>query len=90
MSIAVTGSSMFRYLPIAPTQQAAQVARQAAPTQGADGAGPPPPPKRADKRQKLHALLSPQPHARTISHAQNTLLSDLFAKLPPKGVTTVA
>lgn len=85
MSIAVTGSSMMRYLPIAPTQQAAQVARQAAPTQGADGAGPPPPPKGADNRQKLQDLLSQQVDAGTISQDQATLLSDFFAKVAAKG-----
>jgi hypothetical protein len=85
MSIAATSSSMMRYMPIAPTQQTAQVARQGAPAQSVDGASPPPPPKGADNRQKLQDLLSQQVDAGAISQDQATLLSDFFAKVASKG-----
>ena len=85
MSIAATSSSMMRYLPIAPTLQTAQVARQAAPAQSVDGVAPPPPPKGADNRQKLQDLLSQQVDAGTITQDQSTLLSDFFAKVAAKG-----
>jgi hypothetical protein len=84
MSIAATSSSMMRYMPIAPTQQSAQVARQAAPGSSVEGA-PPPPPKGADSRQKLQDLLSQQVDAGAISQDQATLLSDFFAKVTAKG-----
>ena len=85
MSIAATSSSMMRYMPIAPTQQTAQVARQGAPAQSVDGAAPPPPPKGADNRQKLQDLLSQQVDAGTITQDQATLLNDFFAKVAAKG-----
>lgn len=84
MSIAATSSSMMRYMPIAPTQQSAQVSRQAAPGSAVEGA-PPPPPKGADNRQKLQDLLSQQVDAGAISQDQATLLSDFFAKVAAKG-----
>ena len=86
MSIAATSSSMMRYLPIAPTQQTAQIARQGAPAQSVDGAAPPP--KGADNRQKLQDLLSQQVDAGTITQDQSTLLSDFFAKVAAKGGPT--
>ncbi len=86
MSIAATSSSMMRYLPIAPTQQTAQIARQGAPAQSVDGAAPPP--KGADNRQKLQDLLSQQVDAGTITQDQSTLLSDFFAKVAAKGAPT--
>ena len=85
MSIAATSSSIMRYLPIAPTQQTAQVARQGTPAQSVDGALPPPPPKGADNRQKLQDLLSQQVDAGSITQDQATLLSDFFAKVAAKG-----
>ncbi len=86
MSIAATSSSMMRYLPIAPTQQTAQIARQGAPAQSVDGAATPP--KGADNRQKLQDLLSQQVDAGTITQDQSTLLSDFFAKVAAKGGPT--
>lgn len=88
MSIDATSSSMMRYMPIAPTLQTAQVARQAAPAQSVDGVAPPPPPKGADNRQKLQDLLSQQVDAGAITQDQSTLLSDFFAKVAAKGGPT--
>jgi len=85
MSIAATSSSMMRYMPIVPTQQTAQVARQGAPAQSVDGASPPPPPKGADNRQKLQDLMSQQVDAGAITQDQATLLNDFFAKVAAKG-----
>ena len=85
MSISATSSSMMRYMPIAPTQQTAQVARQGAPAQSVDGLAPPPPPKGADNRQKLQDLLSQQVDAGTITQDQASLLNDFFAKVAGKG-----
>ncbi len=84
MSIAATSSSMMRYMPIAPIQQSAQVARQGAPGSSVEGA-PPPPPEGADNRQKLQDLLSKQVDAGAISQDQATLLSDFFTKVAAKG-----
>lgn len=86
MSIAATSSSMMRYMPIVPTQQTAQVARQGAAAQSVDGASPPPPPpKGADNRQKLQDLMSQQVDAGAITQDQATLLNDFFAKVAAKG-----
>ena len=85
MSIAATSSTMMQYLPVVPTLQTAQVARQATPGPSVDGVAPPPPPRGADNRQKLQDLLSQQVDAGTISQDQATLLSDFFAKVAAKG-----
>jgi hypothetical protein len=85
MSIAATSSTMMQYLPVVPTLQTAQVARQATPGPSVDGVAPPPPPRGADNRQKLQDLLSQQVDAGTISQDQSTLLSDFFAKVASKG-----
>ena len=85
MSIAATSSTMMQYLPVVPTLQTAQVARQVTPGLSVDGVAPPPPPRGADNRQKLQDLLSQQVDAGTISQDQATLLSDFFAKVAAKG-----
>ena len=85
MSIAATSSTMMQYLPVVPTLQTAQIARQVTPGPSVDGVAPPPPPRGADNRQKVQDLLSQQVDAGTISQDQSTLLSDFFAKVAAKG-----
>lgn len=81
MSIAATSSSIMSYLPIASAQSVKPSGAQGMRAQGMDASAPPPPPKGADNRAKMEALLAKQVQSGNITQDQASTLSTFFADL---------